>query len=340
MNYMMEKEITEQSDIIGSLIEKYIVDNKINYSIDTEFCDIVLVASGSSYNAAVVSKHFFENISKIKVSVEYASEFAFKEVQFSPKTLYIFISQSGKSADTLKAFKKAKNKGAKTLCITNNLDSPMHKDADYNFYINAGMEYAIAATKTFSASVCALWIIALSFSQNIENEIVEAKDFSKNLADLKIENIDLAADEISKLNGFSILGCEQNFALAKEAALKIKETSYIAASAYPMGEFVHGHFAILNKLNSILIFMDKNSKKREYELLEKIKKTYQTKTIIVSDNEINADILVKIPSYNSRFMTILAQIITLQTLAFKVATALNYDVDKPLGLNKVVEDRK
>ena len=86
--------------------------------------------------------------------------------------------------------------------------------------------------------------------------------------------------------------------------------------------------------------VDKNSKKREYELLEKIKKTYQTKTIIVSDNEINADILVKIPSYNSRFMTILAQIITLQTLAFKVATALNYDVDKPLGLNKVVEDRK
>ena len=183
MNYMMEKEIASQSDIIGVLIEKYVKNNRIDYVINDKFNDIVLVASGSSYNAALLAKHFFEKISKISADVEYASEFAFKDVVFKKDTLYIFISQSGKSTDTLSAFEKAKKNNVKTLCVTNNLNSPMHKNSDFNFYIEAGIEYAIAATKTFMASICALWLISLSFAQSknldISFELSNCQNFSK-----------------------------------------------------------------------------------------------------------------------------------------------------------------
>ena len=149
MSYMMEFEINSQGVLLENLINKYIQNYCILINIPLNIKRVVIVASGSSYNAGLFGKYFFENISNTECSVEYASEFINSDFHnYDKNCLYIFISQSGKSADTLNAFRKV-NKKAQTLCITNNEDSPMYLEADYKFNIQAGIENAIAATKTF-----------------------------------------------------------------------------------------------------------------------------------------------------------------------------------------------
>lgn len=346
MSYMMELEINSQNVIIAELIKKHVVNYCVLMDIPSVIKKVSIIASGSSYNASYLGKYFFETISDIPSSVDYASEAANSELKnYDPDTLYIFLSQSGESVDTVSALKKIKEKGLKTLCITNNIESTMYKLADYKFDINAGREKAIAATKTFSATVLMLWLIALKAAQNkhidISKETTNIYQLpSTILSALKeLEGLDYAAKLISKQKEFSIAGFQKNYALAKEAALKIKETSYINTSAYPLGEFVHGHFALLNKSKVFLTFMTKDVTEIEKNLLKKIKDTYHPKMIVIGDDyeDYGADILIKIPESKSRISAIMSSIIALQLLALKVAIKLKRDVDKPQGLNKVVE---
>ena len=147
MNYMMELEINSQGILIENLINEYIKNYCVLINIPIDIKRINIVASGSSYNAGFFGKYFFENISKTPTSVDFASEVANGTFQnFEKDTLFIFISQSGKSTDTLEALKKVKNSGAKTFVITNNENSPMYELGDYKFNIKAGLEHAIAAT--------------------------------------------------------------------------------------------------------------------------------------------------------------------------------------------------
>ncbi len=349
MSYMMEFEINSQGVILENLINTYIKNYCILMDLPLSIQRVVIVASGSSYNAACLGKYFFENIAQVEASVEYASEFSNSKFNnFDTDALYIFISQSGKSADTLASFNKVREKGAKTLCITNNINSPMHLEADYKFNIQAGIENAIAATKTFSASVLMLWLIACKAAQNkyldISSEIENIYSLGKNIeATLNdIDNIDVAAKFISKQKEFSIAGLGYYYPLAREAALKIKETSYINTGSYPLGEFVHGHFALLNKSKVFLSFMTQDCSEVELELFSKIIKTYKTKAIIISDayEDYDSDILIKIPKSPSKIATILNIIVTIQLLAYKVALILKRDVDKPIGLQKVVDKEK
>lgn len=349
MSYMMEFEINSQGIILENLINTYVQNYCILMDIPLAINRIVIVASGSSYNAGLLGKYFFENIANIEASVEFASEFINSKLySYDKNTLYVFISQSGKSRDTLEAFRRIKQKGIKTLCITNNEDSPMHLEADYKFNIQAGLENAIAATKTFSASVVMLWLIACKAAQNklidiseeIQNIYLLGKNIESNIGN--IENIDVAANYIAKQKEFAIAGYGLYYPLAREAALKIKETSYINTSSYPLGEFVHGHFALLNKSKAFLCFMTQDCSEYELELLQKILDTYHTKTIIASDiyEDFSCDILIKIPKSPSKIATVINLIILIQMLALKTAIILKRDIDKPKGLKKVVDKEK
>ena len=345
MSYVMETEINSQGQVIDNLTTKYIVNYCVLMDIPLQVNQIVIIASGSSYNAAMYGKNFFEGISKVQTSVEYASEVANNDFyNFREDVLYVFLSQSGNSADTVAAIKKVKNANAQTLSITNNKESTLFELSDYKFDIETGREFAIAATKTFSATVLMLWLIALKVAQNKQIDISEE---TKNVYSVKhnieavlnnIDNIDLAVKFLAKQKDFSICGFNTNYALTREAALKIKETCYINTSFYPMGEFIHGHFALLNKSNVLLTFALNELSDFEKEILEKIQQTYRPKIVLISDeyDDYNCDILVKFPKGQSRIANIINSIITVQMIALKMAIKLKRNVDKPKGLQKVV----
>ena len=182
MSYVMEAEINSQGQIIENLINRYVVNYCVLMDIPLDIKRIVIIASGSSYNAGLYGKYFLENIAKVETSVEYASEVANNNFNFLSDALYVFISQSGNSTDTVLAMEKVKSLGLKTLCITNNLQSKMYLTADYKFDIEAGREQAIAATKTYSASVVMLWLIACKIAQNKHLDISEE---TKNIYSIK-----------------------------------------------------------------------------------------------------------------------------------------------------------
>ncbi len=342
----MESEIYSQAQIIENLIKKYIVNYCVLADVPLDIARISIVAAGSSYNAGIFGKYFFENIAGIETCVNYASEVAISPLfSIDKKTLYVFISQSGESIDTVFAMKKLKALGARVLCITNNLQSTMYSCADYKFDIGADREFAIAATKTFSATVVMLWIIALKIAQNKHIDVLEE---TKNINAVKnnieqsinkIDNLDVAAKFLAKRRGISICGVGYNFALSLEAALKIKETCYISTCAYPLGDFVHGHFAVLNKENAFLTFILSENAQVEKRLLDKVQKTYKTKSVVISDEyeDYDCDVLIKFQKGQSKIATIINMIIVIQLLALKIAKILGRNVDNPIGLNKVVK---
>lgn len=345
----MEEDIKSQGKIIANLVNKYVVNYCVLMDVPLLIKKVVLVASGSSYNAAVFGKYFIENISQIEASAEYASEFSVSNLtNYDPETLYIFISQSGNSTDVVKSFEKVKEKGAKTLCITNNAASKLYNECEFKFLLEADEEKAIAATKTFSATVLMVWLIAVKIAQNkhldITNEVKNVykieSEINSTLKD--IENLDIVAKLLSKQKDFSLVGFGYNYPLAREAALKIKELNYINTSSYPLGEFVHGHFALLNKSKVFLAFVTGEVSNVEIELLKKVISTYKPKTIIITDEyeDYNSDILLKFPKASSKISTILSSIVSLQLLALEIAQKLKRNIDKPRGLLKVVENKE
>ena len=259
----------------------------------------------------------------------------------------MFLSQSGLSVDTVEALKKIKETGAKTLAITNNLNSTIHNETDYKFFIDAGEERAIAATKTYSATVVMLWLIAVKMAQNKHLDIAdETKDIysiKRNIdaALTSIDNLELASKLLSKCDSFAIFGLGYNYALSLEAALKIRETSYLHTSAYPAGEFVHGHFAVLNKTKAFLTFMTSESSEYEMNVLNKVLRTFKAKSVVVSDayEDYGCDVLIKFQKGHSRIATIVNMILVIQMLALKIAIKLKRNVDKPQGLVKIVDSK-
>ena len=349
MSCIMENEINSQAQVIENLIRKYVVNYCFLLDLPAGIKRIVIIASGSSYNAGMYGKYFFENIANLPTSVEHASEFAKSSFSnYEKDTFYIFISQSGQSSDTVECVNKIYRSEAKTLAITNNPNSEIHRMCDYKYDINAGQENAIAATKTFSATVVMLWLIAIKFAQNRKIDVTqETKDIyyvKKNIESFfeNIENLDLAVKELSKGNGFAVAGFGINYPLALEASLKIKETSYLHTSCYPLGEFIHGHFALLNETKAFLTFITSDSIEMEHNLLKKILKTYNAKSVVVSDtcDDYGCDILIKFDRGLSKIATIVNMIILVQILALKIAKRLKRNVDSPTGLTKVVENKE
>lgn len=342
----MEKEILEQSQKLGDLVSKYVQNYVVTFDMPLIVRDIKIVASGSSYNCAQISKKFFEKIADVPTSVEFSGEFLCDlSKQIDTNSLYFFISQSGETFDTLNAANLAKEKGAKTVAIVNNDNSTLYNLCDYKMNINTGVENSIAATKSFSASILALYLCAVKIGQNklkdVASYLKNINELAQNIASLpeNIKNIDKAADFLSKRKNFPVVGQGINYEIAREAALKIRETSYIDVNAYSMGEFVHGHVAVLNKIDTLIEILSGDISEFELKNFNRIKDSYKPKSVVITDNKENLDakIFVEFPRFEDEISTTLAKVFIIQLLALKIALKLKRNVDSPQGLSKIVQ---
>ena len=346
MTYEMEKEIKEQPEVLKNLIKKYITkDNKITFNLPKGIKKLTFIASGSSYHCAGMVAKLFREFANIKASCEYASEvYISKNVFIETNTLYIFISQSGETFDTVESLKRVKEHGGKTLCITNCKDSSLWKMCDFQILSEAGAEKSIASTKALTAQLLCLYLVMLEFlvsqGHDITDEIKNIKklpQFIDNFISGKTA-LKQASSVLAKFSHIVILGTKYYYSVAKEGALKIKETSYIDANAYPQGEFLHGHMAVLNNKPALVVISVNETKDSMRVILDRISKDYTPTLITISnedkvfDNSINVKIDTKNNIYN-----LFATVITFQILAFETAISLGRNVDKPIGLNKVVK---
>ncbi len=340
MKNNMEKEIYSEVDTITRIKESYVKSGKVNFNFpDVQFDEIKFIASGSSYNAARLGQKFFETYTDKLSSFEYASEFISNpNKKIKKDILYCFVSQSGETYDTKCALEIIQKNGGKTISFVNNSNSTIYNGTNFGVDVLAGCENSIAATKSFLACVICLWLFAVSFSVekiNIEEHLTEAK----NAIDDILKNsfsIDYVAKVLSKKNKLSIVGYNFGYILAKELALKIKETSYIDTSAYPTGEFLHGHTAILNSNKTLVEIFTSSYLEFEQKTLAKIKKDFNPEIIEITDKKRAYKKAVYFKNYQYEISKICAIIIILQLLALKIALLKKMDVDKPNGLNKVV----
>ncbi len=346
-NTCMEKEIYEQSDILKSILDCYVTkDCEIKVEIPEGINRIVLVASGSSYHCARYAAELFGSISKIEAHAVYSSEFLLEDtIAHNSDVLYIFITQSGETTDTNNALKKAKEFGVKTLCITNNEYSTIWNASDYKMLCLAGEEQSIAATKSFTSQLLCATLLALKFAQNNGIDVYDLIQDVKTIPSFIDKTYELQpkikqfARFLSKYKNIVITADGYSYALAKEAALKIKETSYINIISIILGEFMHGHVAILNNKRSALVYILNNELNyMATRNLNMIKESYNPPICIIGNrtNQVKSTFNVNIECDQPIVKTFCIAVI-IQLLALETALKLNRNVDKPHGLNKVVK---
>jgi len=359
--HFMQKEIFEQPQSIRDTLESRITKENVMVSafghkakdIFKNIKQVQIVACGTSYNAGLVAKYWLEDIAKIPCNVEVASEYRYRHPVILDKTLFVTISQSGETADTLEALKTAKeiNKKIHTLCICNSAESSITRKSDLTFLTHAGPEIGVASTKAFTTQLVALALLTCSIG--VTNEIL-GKQKEKAIVDgLKrlpglIEETLLQENQIKELairfknkNSALFLGRGTMHAIAMEGALKLKEISYVHAEAYPAGELKHGPIALIDK-NMPVIAIAPND-----ELLSKLKsnlqevKTRGSQMIVFEDKDskvkpMKAMEVIPITSNLGRITAPIIFTIPLQLLSYHVALQKGTDVDKPRNLAKSV----
>lgn len=358
----MLNDIKDEPDIFKKLAEVYLPLGipVQNIKIDIKkISNIYIIASGSSRNAGNITRYFIESVAQIPVTVEHASEFAVRNPVLSSKDLVIFVSQSGETSDVLSALQVAKIKGAYTFAITNNETSTIHKTADSAMFIYAGKEISVPATKSFASQLICLYIIGIYLAakhNTIPDSQIEFYKQKIRQIPEKIEKLITNTEEIDKIaqklydkKSLIILGRGQNFGLADEVALKIKETCYINSGGYPTGEFLHGHLAMLDENCPVVSIITKaGHDEQNYTLavgntMQLIKKR-NADVVIVKDkadsyinsklSEFHADYL-NISEFDEEFSPVYSAVV-LHLLTYKMALLLGNDVNNPRSLSKTV----
>ncbi len=343
----MEKEIFEQPEIINKIIRKYV---KINFNIDIELPvdieHVTFIASGSSYHSAEIVSYFLNSKIYAFSDCYYSSEVCInKKFEVFDKTLYVFISQSGETSDTNNALEIISENTKMTFALTNTKNSSLYNLAKYKILTNAGIEKAVASTKAMSAQTFCLFLIAskilnqkgINTKKYIENLIQVPKAISEAIA--KKSEIIEYAKIFSQSDSMVILANSIFCKLAQEGALKIQETSYINTFACPLGEFLHGHMAVLNKKCSIIIIVNDNNLSFAADVVSKLNKEYKFEKLIIlnsAQSELFKNFAITNSSENNLCFLFFSLTI-LQLLAFFVSKNLNNDIDNPLGLTKIVQ---
>ncbi len=311
---------------------------------------IIIVGCGTSWNAALEGKLFFEEISKIHTDVEYSSEFRYSKGVLEKGTILLALSQSGETADTISAIEKMKSNFLKSITLVNKVGSTISKLVDGGIYLHAGQETGVAATKTFSSQLVLLYLLSIYFARvrgvlHREEAIKKMKELENlpNLVEeiLKKEKIVKSlSSKYSKYDNVFYMGREEGFPIALEGALKLKEISYVHAEAYPSAELKHGPIALIDeKTLSIFIIPDSEIYKKNLSNLIEVK-TRGGKTLAIasegnSDIEKNSDSSFYIPKV-SKYLRPILEIIPLQLFAYYVGIERGKDVDKPRNLAKCV----
>lgn len=346
--FFMEKEIYEQSRVMSEVLmgridgEEVVFDELSKESL-ADIDEISLCACGTSYHAALVSSYLFARLAKIKSTVEIASEFRYKEAILKPNTLFIVISQSGETADTLEALKIAKQNGAKTLAICNVDNSSIVRLADISILTRAGIEKGVASTKAFATQVLSLWLLAIFMAQK------KGFDMSLELKALRHSpNVSLVSqklhDKIHRLSkryldghGFFFIGRDVFYPLALEGALKLKELSYLHAEGYPAGEMKHGPIALADSKLYTIALMPKlclydKTKSNVEELIAR-----DSTVLCLSPLEFElGDDFIKTSEQEHFMCEFFEMMIIIQLLAMEISIRLGNDVDMPRNLAKSV----
>lgn len=352
----MLKEIYEQPtsirETIGSKLEELPGNEfeELNFTKDyiSSINNIYIVACGTAMHAGLSGKNTIEKLCKIPTQVEIASEFRYREPIIDNKTLCIFISQSGETADTIAALKLSKEKGAKTIAVTNVIGSSITREADYSIYTHAGPEIAVASTKAYTSQVILLNILAIYFAEILEccdNSILDL--LKKEILELpkKIEHtleisnvIKEIAKNIYQEKDMFFLGRGIDETVAKEGSLKLKEISYIHSESYASGELKHGPIALIeNGITVISILTDNKLVEKSISNIQEVI-TRGAKTLIITNQKIDTsmfDKTIQIPS-TSPFISPILSVIPLQLLAYYISKEKGLDVDKPRNLAKSV----
>lgn len=350
--FFMEKEIYEQKDVILDTLMGRLNDDEILFDeLDAKMFDgineIKFCACGTSYHSALSATYLFERYAKIKTSVEIASEFRYREPIMSKDTLFIVISQSGETADTLETLKMAKEAGLKTLVICNVDNSSMVRLADATILTRAGIEKGVASTKAFATQITIFWMLNLylaklknSMSQDeIKEQISLLKELPKAL---KVsQNMHEKIRRLSKRylhgHGFFFIGRDIFYPLALEGALKLKEISYLHAEGYPSGEMKHGPIALADpELFTIALLPKHMLYEKAKSNVEELSARDSTICAISSQNFEKADDLIKISSHKGYMLEFFEMMVALQLLSLEISIRLGNDVDMPRNLAKSV----
>jgi glucosamine--fructose-6-phosphate aminotransferase (isomerizing) len=350
--FFMEKEIHEQSVVTSDAMLGRMGDEKIDFeefdsSIIEGIEEIKICACGTSFHAGLTASYLFERLTKVRCSVEIASEFRYKEPLLNKNTLFIVISQSGETADTLEALKMAKTAGLKSIVVCNVDNSSMTRTANYSVLTRAGIEKGVASTKAFSTQTVVLWMMALYFAQyknslSVECLSSELKALREVPKSLKVyDNIHEKTKRLSKRylhgHGFFFIGRDVFFPLALEGALKLKEISYLHAEGYPAGEMKHGPIALADPELFTIALMPQNL------LYDKIKSNVEELSARDSticavsplDFEL-ADDFIKINKCDHYMLEFFEMLVALQLFSMEISVRLGNDVDMPRNLAKSV----
>ena len=355
--HFMAKEIEEQPTTIKNCINEYI--DKINNSINifnfpwksNQISSIVLIGCGTAYHSCLMAKYWFEQLTTLNVTVDIASEFRYRKNRFSKDTLYVFVSQSGETADTLAALDLCNKNKMKTCSVVNIVESSIARESKFVLPIHCGPEVGVASTKAFLGQMLVLYILCLKLA-NMRGDIVKNVYLKKikslfslsKLANQTLETeskIQSICGSFVNIKGSMFLGRGYSFPIALEGALKLKELAYVHAEGYPAGEMKHGPLALIEEGMPVVVLAprDEYYKKTISNMQEVIARgakvlliTNKSKDEIYSEN-----IWEKIEVENtSDDLLPFLMTIPLQKLAYYSALKKGYDIDKPRNLAKSV----
>ena len=353
-DYMI-KEIYEQPKAIRETIGSRLKEDEecefTDLNFDKEFLKsinkIKIVACGTAMHAGLVAEKVFEKLLRIETEVEVASEFRYNDTIIDEKTLSIFISQSGETADTIAALKLAKKNHSKTIAISNVIGSSITREADYTIYTHAGPEIAVASTKAYTSQVVLLEILAIYFAEILEKDEKEIKKLKDDILDLpkKVEETLKNEEQIKELSKNIVdrkdvffIGRGIDYTVSLEDSLKLKEVSYIHSDAYAAGELKHGPIALIeNGVPVIATMTDEKLVKKSISNLQEVI-TRGAKAIVVTNQDLkeyNFENVIQIPKVNKLLSPVIS-VIPMQLFAYYVAKYKNIDVDKPRNLAKSV----
>ena len=364
--HFMLKEIYEQPRAVRDTVrgrvslddgKVYLDEMDISEEDFENLTSIKIAACGTSWHAGIAGKYMLEQLARVPVEVDYASEFRYRKPVLTETDLLLVISQSGETADTIAAMREAKQAGCRVLAICNVQGSMITREAEGTILTHAGPEIGVASTKAFTSQMIAIYLFALYLGQlRGKIEGAEAKHHAQELAELplKIENLLSDADNIEEMSkeffrseDFLYLGRGINFPVALEGALKLKEISYIHAEGYPAGEMKHGPNALIDEKLPVVVVNTREEGNENSEL--RYEKTHSNivevksrdgiiLTVLTENDEMSSlvsDFIIEVPETNDLLSPILS-VVPLQLLAYHIAVRRGCDVDQPRNLAKSV----
>lgn len=334
-HYML-KEIMEEPVVLEKTLKPFI-DNFDNIFDVSGYEEIHIVACGSAMYAGMIGKSLLEENSNIRVLCEVASEYRYKKILYDRKTLVVVISQSGETADTIAAMRKAKKNGALTLAIVNVKGSTIARESDRQIFIEAGPEIAVATTKAYILQVAVMALLAcrVAGKKDIVDELKRLPRLLKEVVDKRDTYLEIAK-KISDREDIFFIGRKIDYAISLEGSLKLKEVSYIHSEAYQAGELKHGTISLIDKGTPVFaIVTEDDIKEKTISNICEVKARGAMIIVVSNEDGFECDYLIKVPRV-SEFLQPILVVPCLQLIAYEVAKIRGCDIDKPKNLAKSV----